>query len=273
MLPDFLIVGGMKCGTTSLLFYLNQHPSICMPEKELHYFDKDNNYKKGLNWYEDQFKCKSDKVIGEKTPTYSYLKKVPKRINESIPEIKLIWIFRDPVKRAYSNYWHAVNNGVEYLSFEEAIKREPERVKQDVFKGYLRRSKYYNQVKNYLEYFDKGQMLFLIAEKLFEAPLEELERVYKFLEIDEKYKDSVEENLEKNVTFTPHSKKLLYLFRNFLGDSSFFNIIKKLMFFKSDPGYPPMSKAIERKLYSEFSKHNKKFEKLIERDISCWKEL
>lgn len=161
MLPDFIIVGTMKAGTTSLAHYLKQHPQIFMPNREVHFFNNEDNYKKGVKWYKKQFKkASNDSVIGEKTPTYSYLKKVPKRIHDILPEVKLIWIFRNPVDRTYSNYWHAYKKGMERLSFEKAIKNEKQGIKENIFYGYKKRSIYVEQVKRYLKFFPKNKMFF-----------------------------------------------------------------------------------------------------------------
>ena len=126
VLPTFIICGTQRGGTTTLYHYLKEHPQICMSEKkEVHYFDL--NYHKSLQWYESHFKdCQNKKVktIGEASPFYMYLREVPERIDETLPDVKLIFILRNPVDRAYSHYWHEVKLGVEYLPFEEAIKRE-----------------------------------------------------------------------------------------------------------------------------------------------------
>lgn len=108
---DFIIVGAMKSGTSSLAFHLSNHPDIYMPESEVHFFNDDEAYEKGYQHYLNQFEYLQNKIVGEKTPTYSYLKKCPERIYDFNANVKLIWIFRNPVDRAYSNYWHAVKRG------------------------------------------------------------------------------------------------------------------------------------------------------------------
>jgi hypothetical protein len=143
MRPSFIVVGAAKSGTSSLAHYLMQHPKIYMPDRELHFFDARGGYadrwKYGVEWYENQFaSADSHHLCGEKTPTYAYIPSVPKRMNAVVPDIKLIWILRDPVYRAYSNYWHAVCEGVELLDFDEAVRMESERIKNDISKGYVK---------------------------------------------------------------------------------------------------------------------------------------
>ncbi|MDZ7692679.1 MAG: sulfotransferase [Balneolaceae bacterium] len=106
--PGFLIVGAMKAGTTTLMRYLVRNPYIAIPNNEIHYFDKESNYRKGLDWYKKKFSAsESTQIIGEKTPTYSYDPKVPARIYKDFPDCKIVWLFRNPVDRTYSNYIHA----------------------------------------------------------------------------------------------------------------------------------------------------------------------
>ena len=138
--PNFVIVGIMKSGTTSLADLLSANEQIFIPEKELHFFDNYGGHKDrwslGLSWYKKQFlNASSAQLIGEKTPTYSYLNDVPKRIFETLPNVKLIWIFRNPINRTYSNYWHAVISGIENKSFNYAINNESKRIKKNIWLG------------------------------------------------------------------------------------------------------------------------------------------
>ena len=180
-LPTFLICGTQKGGTTSLYHYLRDHPEIYMPlKKEVHFFDL--NFHRGLDWYKEHFKVEDEKIkaIGEATPFYMYLETVPKRIHKTIPNAKLIFILRDPVKRAYSHYWHELMSGYEILSFEEAIRREEERLsKGTIFVkqhySYKDRGKYVIQLKRYMKYFTRNQMLILILEELKKNPINYIE--------------------------------------------------------------------------------------------------
>ncbi len=100
--PDFLIVGTMKSGTSSLRHYLSQHPQIAIPAREIHFFDRDDTYARGPAWYLGRLardRTANTTIVGEKTPTYSYDPKVPARIHRDFPGVKLVWIFRNPVDR------------------------------------------------------------------------------------------------------------------------------------------------------------------------------
>ena len=129
-LPNFLILGAQKAGTTSLFDYLGQHPEVYpSPIKETHFFDHGGVRQtyagpvripgpkiKSLEEYEGLFDgVRDEKAVGEATPTYLYLPGVAERIRHHVPEARLIAILRDPVERAYSGYQHAVRNGRERL--------------------------------------------------------------------------------------------------------------------------------------------------------------
>jgi hypothetical protein len=154
-LPDFLICGAQKAGTTALTFYLRNHPGIFIPwKKELHFFDADFNFNKGLDFYTRQFAGASQaQVTGEGTPIYMYLNKIPGRIAPALPGIKLIFILRNPVDRAWSHYWDSVKRGKEEMSFEHAINLEEDRIIKDEvskrFFSYLDRGKYIDQINAY----------------------------------------------------------------------------------------------------------------------------
>ena len=155
---DFIIVGAMKCGTTSLGFHLQRHPQVCIPNGEVHFFENEKNFQKGMGWYENRirrFEGPQTVVRGEKTAAYTYHPDVPGRIHAAFPETKLVWILREPVARAHSNYIHAFRTGSVRGSFEEAVEKEAERMKRSIYFGYLERSRYAPQVERYLELFSR----------------------------------------------------------------------------------------------------------------------
>ena len=123
-LPDFLVIGAQKSGTTSFFHYIAQHPKIFDHKaKELHFFDL--HYGRGAAWYRSQFpllaSVKKDSLVGEATPYYLCHPHAPKRIHGLVPDVKLIVLLRDPVDRAISHYFHEVKKGRETLSIDEAM--------------------------------------------------------------------------------------------------------------------------------------------------------
>lgn len=199
-MPEFLIIGAQKCGTTSLYNYLIQHPQILpAAQKEIHFFDI--NYSKGIEWYEAQFPARSPgagRLSGESSPYYIFHPLVPKRVKKLFPEVKLIILLREPVARAWSHYHHEVRLGYEHLPFEEAIACEPQRLQGEIEKlnsdetyysfnhqhySYLSRGIYIEQLQNWMELFPKKQFLILKSEDFYAAPAQILNQVFEFLEV------------------------------------------------------------------------------------------
>jgi Sulfotransferase domain len=196
MLPDYLIVGAMKGGTSALYEYLVRHPLVHRStNEEVHYFSL--HYQRGLDWYRGHFPTRmrakyvrlregADLVTGESTPYYMFHPHALERIRGTVPDAKLMVVLRDPVTRAYSHYNHARQMGVEDIpSFEEALDAEPERLageeermRQDPtynspahwHNSYLSRGLYLDQVKRLFSLFPEQQVLILSAEEMTRNP-------------------------------------------------------------------------------------------------------
>lgn len=202
-LPDFVIIGAQKCGTSFLYQLLVQHPHV-KPAfgKEVHYFDL--NFRKGANWYRSYFPLRmrnSRKYItGEASPYYLFHPHAARRASTVIPDARLIVLLRNPVDRAYSHYQHQVKRGKgearETLTFEEAIEaeerilpREVSKMLQDEYyesashrtRSYLSRGKYIDQLLVWSSFFRRKQMLVLKSEDLFNDTANTLERMLDFL--------------------------------------------------------------------------------------------
>jgi hypothetical protein len=207
-LPDFIIIGAQKSGTTSLYSYLSQHPHLIPSyRKEVHFFDGGCNYnvdnfKKGRAWYQSQFPPKqnisNNQKAFEASPLYIFNPLAPKRISELLPEVKLIAVLRNPVDRAISHYFHAKRAGYEPLPIMEALQAEEERLKPIIEKqdyknnifihySYKKRGLYYEQLKRYLNYFPMSNILVINSENLFTELDSTLRRILKFVDIDTEY--------------------------------------------------------------------------------------
>jgi hypothetical protein len=185
-LPDFVIIGAQKCGTTAFYGLLTKHPNVePAAVRELHYFDRPNRFEKGTDWYRQcfpppQWKNGRRSITGEKTPYYLFHPPVPKRMAEVIPRVRLIVLLRNPVDRAYSQYHHdartmQVSKRTAPRTFEEAIEQQDS--------SYVSRGIYVDQLLRWFEYFSKEQMLILKSEDFFERPVETLKVVLNFLEL------------------------------------------------------------------------------------------
>jgi Sulfotransferase domain len=203
-LPDFLIIGTEKGGTTFLYWKLCQHPYVePAHEKELHFFDTRLWFKKGVGWYRSQFPAPAwrdgRKVItGEASPYYLFHPFSPRRASNLLPDAKLIALLRNPVDRAYSAYNDKVSTGHESLSFEAALAEEENRTAGELEKmlsderyysrnlrvySYLSRGIYLDQLQRWYEHFNPDQLLVLKSEALFADPDGSVERVHEFLDL------------------------------------------------------------------------------------------
>jgi hypothetical protein len=180
-LPNFLVIGAMKAGTTSLFRYLEPHPEVFMPRlKELDFFIAEGNWGRGIGWYRHQFRQAGQRAvaIGEASPTYSKYPQfdgVPERIAGAVPAIRLIYVVRDPVERIRSHYSHRVLVGSESNPIEVAVSEDP---------SYLDCSRYAMQIGRYMDWFDREQLLIVRSEDLRSRRTETLSGVHRFLGVD-----------------------------------------------------------------------------------------
>ncbi|MEM8946034.1 MAG: sulfotransferase domain-containing protein [Planctomycetota bacterium] len=175
-LPDFLIVGAMKSGTTTLYEHLDSNPNVFMSTpKEPNYFSIDDIYEKGIHWYASLFaSAKPDQVCGEASPSYSRFPRfadTTTRIAQTLPEVKIIYIMRHPVERFYSNYVFDRAYG-----HSDSI-RETLRDRNYV----LATSNYMLQIEKYLEHFSREQMLFLLLDDMHNSSRQVMSQVCDFL--------------------------------------------------------------------------------------------
>jgi hypothetical protein len=195
-LPGAMIVGAMKCGTTSLHNYLTQHPQVIAPlRKEVHYFD--TNLAKGEAWYRANFGKTSEPGLNlDSSPYYLFHPCVPLRARALVPDAKLIVLLRDPVRRAYSHYWHERDMKRETLSFEDAIAAEPDRLgeaEEKLARGeierstahqhfsYLARGRYAGQLRRWLQCYPRERILVLRFEDLAAQPMAVLDQTLGYL--------------------------------------------------------------------------------------------
>ena len=182
MLPNVLIVGAAKCGTTSLHEYLDRHPEVAMShEKELDFFVEEKSWSRGVDWYASQFADAS--VRGESSPSYTVFPRyrgVPERIRHVVPEAKLIYLVRDPIDRIVSHFLHrqVVRPGAIEDAFADAGRRE----------GLVAPSRYWLQLERYLEHFAHEQILVVDSDDLRARRDETLARVFGFLGVDPQFR-------------------------------------------------------------------------------------
>jgi hypothetical protein len=212
-LPDFLVIGTQRGGTTSLYRYLQQHPCV-MPavlNKGIHYFD--TNFDRGPSWYRSHFPTNvsmalrrrsagSDRVItGEGSPYYIFHPLAPGRIAALLPNCLSILMLRDPIARAQSHYQHEVARGFEDLPFEEALEQEDRRLAGEEERmledpsynsfahqhhSYIARGMYLPQIQRWQGLFAENQLLILDSSSFFSDPDAEYRSVLRFLGLPER---------------------------------------------------------------------------------------
>lgn len=196
MLPSFLILGGQRCGTTSLYRYLSEHPLVEPPLlKEIQFFTI--NHSRGLDWYRGHFPpVEAGRHSFDASPYYLFHPLAAGRAAEAVPGAKLIALVRNPVDRAWSHYRHNVGLGVEPLGFEEALQAEPERLAGEAERlaaepaysspghrrySYAARGEYEPQLRRWMHAFGPDRLKVVVSEELFGRTEEVFAGVLEFL--------------------------------------------------------------------------------------------
>lgn len=205
-LPDFLIIGAQRCGTSSLYKYLGRHPDLAPSlRKEVGFFS--DHYAKGESWYRSHFPVHARKVLHlrrsgvslqtfEATPDYMLDIRSPRRAAELLPNIRIIVLLRNPIDRAYSHYRHMCRLGLESLTFEEALRAEADRISLDQERllvdanhqgkallrySYFERGKYAIQLRRWYARYPKGRILVIRSEDFFHDQTQTLFGIADFL--------------------------------------------------------------------------------------------
>ena len=180
MLPNLVVIGARKAGTTSLYHYLRRHPDIWMSrEKELDFFVAERNWRRGRAWYERFFEADCA-VRGEASPAYASLPRHPgvaERMAAMVPEARIVYLVRDPVERLLSHYAMDVAIGRERRALDD--------VARDEAGAFVAEGRYWMQLEPYLERFPAERILVLDAEELLRRRARTLRRLFAFLGVEE----------------------------------------------------------------------------------------
>lgn len=194
-LPDVLVIGAMKSGTTSLHHYLDLHPEIAMSKvKEVDFFTEEGNWSKGVDWYGRQLPDAA-RVIGESSTSYSKFpiyKGVPARIRATIPDVKLIYVLRNPIERIVSSE----------LQWRELGLNPPDPEK--AMRDFIDTSRYFQQISQYLDHFPASSLHVLFSEDLLHNRAQTLRRIFEFLGVDPAF-----QHPEHAVVHDSHELRLL----------------------------------------------------------------
>ncbi|MEM7163015.1 MAG: sulfotransferase domain-containing protein [Bacteroidota bacterium] len=293
-LPDFIIPGAAKSGTTTLYRILQQHPEVFVPSyhKETYFFsffNRELTYEKEFQShlivnpieYCDLFKGQSNKLMGEASIGYLYdfedcIQNMQKFYGEKTKEVKIIIILRNPIDRAFSHYNFLIRNGFETLPFKEAIQKDISEKRKKIRPGfdYLDYGKYYKQVKAFIDYFDHVKVFLFEDLKDFDRLSSEM---FQFLEVDE---IKIAQPIKANPSGVPRSKflvKLLrknkflaFVYRNFplKMQDRLLNFRDRLLakMLKRNQ----MDEEMRKHLSTYFEQDIRQLQKLIKRDLSHW---
>ena len=300
-LPNFLVIGAGKSGTTSLYHYLGQHPEVYMsPVKEPKFFalegrgiyfrgpgdremmtqTADNRAVTTIEEYEALFSgVKDEKAIGEASPIYLHNDQAPARIKHHLPEAKLIAVLRDPVERAYSAYLHQVRDGREWLDFAEALRAEEQRIRDDWAPGWRYKlvGFYHRHLTRYYDLFGGDRIRVYLYEDLGADPVAVSRDIFGFLGVDDSF--APDTSLRHNVSGIPKSKALVSIIKRPNPIKSVAKAVlpeglrKRMSVSVQNRNLkkaPPMPEGAMRELVEAYREDVLKLQDLIGRDLSGW---
>lgn len=295
-LPDFFIVGAPKCGTTSLHYYLKQHPQVFMAAKELHFFGQDFTYQEAptpLDYYLSFFKdAPANSTTGEASVWYLYSTKAAEEIKQINPQAKIIIMLRNPVDMIYSLHSQQCYNGNENItSFEKALEAEGDRLQGKLIPAqigcplqalqYRQVGLYYQQVKRYLTVFGKAQVHCIFLSGLKENVETNFKEVLQFLNLEVNvsidYRIQNKHKVARSQTFTHllknRSKSWMQLVKFIIPNKKWrLQLQDKLWKLNAkEVEKPTMPAALHTKLKTWFLKDIEQLETLLNKDLSNWK--
>lgn len=285
---DAVIAGAQKGGTTSLAYYLGQHPEICTHERlEFSYFSNDLDYAEG---YEKSFRryfahCDLQARLLAKSVTIMTESRLVKRLKAHSPDVRVIVVLRNPVDRAYSAFWWARKSGYEPLTrFEDALDANPARHGGDIVRvrstAYLPFGEYAGQVEGLFDEFGRQRVLVVLFDDLQRDTPSVVRSAFEFLGVDPSFRPEME---KRNVAGRARSGLLARLLT---GQSRFKRRIRAALPRGWAEGWkrraeawntasfrpPPMHPDTRRRLSEHFAPHNERLSTLIGADLSGWAE-
>ena len=292
IMPNFLIVGAAKAGTTSLYAYLRQHPEIFMPEwKELSFFIGDpcgllHRVKKARYYFKVFADAQKYKAVGEASTGYLFDEAAAEMIRDKLGLIKIIIMLRDPVAMSYSLYNHQVRKeGETCATFESALAAEENRRQSVDFKQrcygwyanyyYYHRGLYFGQVKRYLVTFGEDRVKIILFDELAAATLKVVQDLYKFLGVDDRFVPQIKvHNPAGGIISIPRFWEDTGLFSKTYQFLISKNVFKKIPHLIRNIGRKPPSPinpATAHDLRQRFHNDICRLEELIGKDLSHWK--
>lgn len=257
MTLSFINIGAAKCGTTTLHDILIQHPGLCIPEeKDFHFFDNDEKFLHGLQWYEDHFKdCTETSIRGEISATYLYSKNAAERIADSYgTDIKILAIVRDPARRAFSEYLHQKRARPDLdFNFNTYFRKNGQiDASMPLYEVIIDRSLYYGHLLPYAEIFGRANLKVLFLEDLSQDPQAVIADILEFINVESG--EELDISIRSNVKFVPRNKWFHGLFYSDR-DNAMRKLLRSLV-----PSFK--SREAIRRLFKKFNRSQKQTEQL-----------
>lgn len=275
-LPNLLVIGAQKAGTSSLHRYLDLHPQISMSHpKELSFFMLyPEPSEEEVEWYRLHFAVHA-RVRGESSPNYTcypQVKGIPERIHRLIPDAKLIYMVRDPIERAVSSYLHSRAMGGETRPIADAL--------DDPNTWYISRSCYYAQLEQYLPYFRQEQILVVAQEELLRQRAETMRRIFRFLEVDDSFSSPGFDQMWEVSSGKGRKYTLAYRASRWLGGPEFWGRLptrvrwlgERLVYGSRDEATsrPDLDASVRQRLTERFREDAEKLRELTGQDFAQW---
>ena len=279
MKVNTFIVGAPKAGTTSLHFYLQQHPDVCMSEiKEPNYFTAQEVVKlyydvspvNSEDWYHSIFTKPTRKVIGEGSVSYLFYPEVAQKIYEYNPEARIIIVLRNPVQRAFSHYLMDFRLGLCNISLEEILDK-PSKYPH-FYLQFVELGMYHQQINRYIDVFGHEQVKVMFYDDLRKDTNLFVDQVFSFLALKSVDVNMVVKNKFKQPSSTIIAKlyqfKWLRSYLNILFSKELLLKIKSVLF--NDSKKPHLDPSTKRKLSEIYKKDIAELSKLLSKDLSSW---
>lgn len=288
---QLMIIGAPKCGTTSLKFYLSQHPGICSHQQpEMMYFTDDSIYAQGYRRSFERYfgDAGQGKRILAKNVGIMYLPYSLKRLHDHNADLQIIISLRHPVERAYSAYWYARRRGWENLqTFEEGIQADPSRFNNDVILArncaYIDRSVYIKYLAYVFQEFNKEQIHIFLLDDIKSCPEKICESIFSFVGLPSSSISDYERHINpaalpryQSMTWLLSSRKplpttLRKSVRRLIPDRLGDNLRKKAIEVNEIEFSPPKMKEETRfRLIKYFKPYNRELSSLLGQDLSSW---
>jgi hypothetical protein len=300
-MPNFLVIGAAKAGTSSIYEYLRQHPQVFMsPEKETNFFafgepvgqagpfrgepeDAPLNYSTSaltLEAYQAQFaKARGEPAVGEASPVYLSHPRAPAQIQKYLPRARLIAVLRNPIDRAFSAYMMRVRDGLERPDgFAEAIRGESRRTGGDwSARDYLNKGLYCEQLRRYFDRFDRRQMRVYLFDDLARDPLAIMRDLFQFLDVDARFTPAT--TVKHNASGVIRSPVARFLWTRSRGLRDLFRPLlpprarrAAFQFVTRDLVKSTLSPELRSELFELYRADIDRLEALLERDLSVWRQ-